>query len=52
MGMFQYSDDGTKASVTFQAHKFPYTASVYYQCNVKLCNKDDKDSCVSNSHFM
>ena len=23
----------------FQAHKFPYTSSVYYQCNVKLCIK-------------
>ncbi|CAG9863314.1 unnamed protein product [Phyllotreta striolata] len=41
MGMFQYSDDQAKASVQFQAHKFPYTASVYYQCNVKLCLKAD-----------
>ncbi|CAH1979627.1 unnamed protein product [Acanthoscelides obtectus] len=39
MGLFQYSEDNTKASVEFQAHKFPYTASVYYQCNVKLCLK-------------
>lgn len=39
MGPFDYSDNKTKALVTFQAHKFPYTASVYYQCNVKLCLK-------------
>ncbi|KAJ8963335.1 hypothetical protein NQ318_018806 [Aromia moschata] len=44
MGMFKYSADRTKASVHFQAHKFPYTASVYYQCNVKLCTKAD-DGC-------
>ncbi|XP_057662554.1 cuticlin-4 [Diorhabda carinulata] len=42
MGMFRYSEDKTKAYVEFQAHKFPYTASVYYQCNVKLCLKADK----------
>lgn len=41
MGMFEYSPDKTKASVHFQAHKFPYTVSVYYQCNVKLCLKAD-----------
>lgn len=41
MGMFQYSEDKTRAIVHFQAHKFPYTASVYYQCNVKLCLKAD-----------
>lgn len=40
MGEFQYSEDSTKASVSFPAHKFPYTASVYYQCHVKLCKKD------------
>ena len=39
MGAFDYSENKTKALVTFQAHKFPYTASVYYQCNVKLCLK-------------
>lgn len=39
MGQFLYSDDKTIASVHFQAHKFPYTASVYYQCNVRLCIK-------------
>lgn len=41
MGKFVYSNDETTASVHFQAHKFPYTASVYYQCNVKLCVKAD-----------
>ncbi|XP_019879499.1 cuticlin-4 [Aethina tumida] len=41
MGMFEYSQDKTRAAVKFQAHKFPYTASVYYQCNVKLCLKAD-----------
>lgn len=41
MGQFQYSPSKTVASVHFQAHKFPYTASVYYQCNVRLCLKAD-----------
>ncbi|XP_051172704.1 cuticlin-4 isoform X1 [Leptopilina boulardi] len=40
MGQFTYSEDKTEAKVNFQAHKFPYTASVYYQCNVRLCVKD------------
>ncbi|CAA9997714.1 unnamed protein product [Nesidiocoris tenuis] len=39
MGPFQYSDDGNSAHVEFQAHKFPYTDSVYYHCNVHLCLK-------------
>merc|ERR1712128_340541 len=39
MGEFEYSDSKTTALVKFQAHKFPYTSSVYYQCNVKLCIK-------------
>ncbi|XP_060536368.1 cuticlin-4 isoform X2 [Cylas formicarius] len=39
MGMFQYSGDFSKAEVQFKAHKFPYIASVYYQCNVRLCVK-------------
>ncbi|XP_066597510.1 cuticlin-1 [Prorops nasuta] len=39
MGQFTYSHDKTEARVNFQAHKFPYTASVYYQCNVRLCLK-------------
>ncbi|XP_054281322.1 uncharacterized protein LOC128998990 [Macrosteles quadrilineatus] len=44
MGMFHYSSNMTTALVHFQAHKFPYTASVYYQCNVRLCLKAD-DGC-------
>jgi len=39
MGEFEYSESKTTALVRFQAHKFPYTSSVYYQCNVKLCIK-------------
>ena len=39
LGQFEYSANLTKASVSFQAHKFPYTSSVYYQCNVRLCLK-------------
>lgn len=39
MGPFNYSESKTSAKVNFQAHKFPYTASVYYQCNVRLCLK-------------
>uniref|UniRef100_A0A0A9VXF5 Cuticlin-1 n=1 Tax=Lygus hesperus TaxID=30085 RepID=A0A0A9VXF5_LYGHE len=39
MGPFEYSDDGNSAHVEFQAHKFPYTDSVYYHCNVHLCLK-------------
>ncbi|XP_022912990.1 cuticlin-1 isoform X2 [Onthophagus taurus] len=37
MGMFEYSEDKTKATVQFQAHRFPSTFSVYYQCHVRLC---------------
>lgn len=40
MGPFEYSHNKTRATVSFQAHKFPYTSSVYYQCNVRLCLKD------------
>jgi len=39
MGQFQYSANKTTAVVNFQAHKFPYTTSVYYQCHVHLCLK-------------
>ncbi|XP_054709825.1 cuticlin-1-like [Uloborus diversus] len=39
MGAFEYSKDLTSAHVTYPAHKFPFTSSVYYQCNVKLCTK-------------
>lgn len=40
MPEFVYSKNLSRASVTFQAHKFPYTSSVYYQCNVRLCFRD------------
>ncbi|RWS17609.1 uncharacterized protein B4U79_06036 [Dinothrombium tinctorium] len=40
MRAFEYTHNLTKATVTFQAHKFPYTSSVYYQCNVRLCLKE------------
>jgi len=43
MGQFEYSDDRSKATVSFPAHKFPYTSSVYYQCNVRLCALQDPD---------
>lgn len=39
MGLFKYGDENNRAEVRFKAHKFPYIASVYYQCNVKLCLK-------------
>ncbi|XP_037910060.1 uncharacterized protein LOC119650908 [Hermetia illucens] len=53
MGSFEYSEDRMAATVTFPAHKFPYTASVYYQCNVRLCALQDPDcqkapTCGSN----
>lgn len=40
MGPFEYTRNLTKAHVSFHAHKFPYTSSVYYQCNVRLCLKE------------
>ncbi|KFM65219.1 Cuticlin-1, partial [Stegodyphus mimosarum] len=39
MGPFEYNKNLTSAHVTYPAHKFPFTSSVYYQCNVKLCFK-------------
>lgn len=44
LGPFDYDSDRTKATVTFPAHKFPYTTSVYYQCNVRLCSMEE-DNC-------
>ncbi|KAI2801588.1 hypothetical protein BLOT_009402 [Blomia tropicalis] len=41
MGQFEYTGNLTRAHVSFHAHKFPYTSSVYYQCNVRLCLKDN-----------
>lgn len=40
MPQFVYAQNLTRASVIFQAHKFPYTSSVYYQCNVRLCFRE------------
>lgn len=37
MPKFEYSNNSTRATVTFPAHKFPHTSSIYYQCNVRLC---------------
>lgn len=37
MPKFEYTNNSTRASVSFPAHKFPHTSSVYYQCNVRLC---------------
>ncbi|KAI5702601.1 hypothetical protein M8J75_001945 [Diaphorina citri] len=41
MGPFEYAKNLTSARVQFKAHKFPYTASVYYQCRVVLCTQYD-----------
>ncbi|XP_055607930.1 uncharacterized protein LOC129755451 [Uranotaenia lowii] len=43
LGPFEYTEDRSKATVTFPAHKFPYTTSVYYQCNVRLCALGDPE---------
>lgn len=37
MPAFEYSNNYTRAAVSFPAHKFPHTSSVYYQCNISLC---------------
>lgn len=37
MPRFEYSNNSTRAAVSFPAHKFPHTSSIYYQCNVRLC---------------
>lgn len=50
MGMFQYSSDKQEARVSFPAHKFPYTASVYYTCEVKLCDLKHPTDCEPCSH--
>lgn len=43
MGQFDYSKDRQSATVTFPAHKFPYTAAVYYQCNIIYCKLKDPE---------
>ncbi|KAG7312717.1 hypothetical protein JYU34_001088 [Plutella xylostella] len=50
MGLFQYSSDRQEARVSFPAHKFPYTASVYYTCEVKLCDLQHPTDCMPCSH--
>ncbi|KAJ2938170.1 hypothetical protein O0L34_g18510 [Tuta absoluta] len=50
MGMFQYSNDKQAARVAFPAHKFPYTASVYYTCEVKLCDLNHQSDCEPCTH--
>ncbi|XP_047038231.1 cuticlin-4 isoform X2 [Helicoverpa zea] len=50
MGQFQYSSDRQTARVSFPAHKFPYTASVYYTCEVKLCDLKHPTDCEPCSH--
>lgn len=45
MGMFDYSEDGMRAQVSFSAHKFAWSPSVYYTCGVKLC----KNACFHKS---
>jgi len=58
LGELEYSSSKTTAAVRFQAHKFPYTSSVYYQCNVKLCIKnaggcdDVPPVCVDGSNVL
>lgn len=43
LGPFSYDSDRTMATVAFPAHKFPYTSSVYYQCNVRLCSLEEEN---------
>ncbi|XP_072937826.1 cuticlin-4 isoform X2 [Epargyreus clarus] len=50
MGLFQYKSDKQQAQVSFPAHKFPYTASVYYTCEVKLCDLNHPTDCEPCSH--
>ncbi|CAH4029534.1 cuticlin-4 [Pieris brassicae] len=50
MGLFQYSVEKQDAKVSFPAHKFPYTASVYYTCEVKLCDLNHPTDCEPCSH--
>ena len=40
LGPFEYSASKSTTAVRFQSHKFPYTDSVYYQCNIRLCIKN------------
>ncbi|XP_028173263.1 cuticlin-1 [Ostrinia furnacalis] len=50
MGVFQYSADNMRAQVSFSAHKFAWSPSVYYTCGVKLCKKAcQRKSCADKS---
>ncbi|KAL0809693.1 hypothetical protein ABMA28_011210 [Loxostege sticticalis] len=50
MGVFQYSADSMRAQVSFSAHKFAWSPSVYYTCGVKLCKKSCyRKSCADKS---
>jgi len=51
MPPFEYDLNRTRAMVKFQAHKFPYTSSVYYQCNVRLCLRNGGCDEVTPSLF-
>ncbi|XP_038217635.1 uncharacterized protein LOC119836396 [Zerene cesonia] len=50
MGRFEYSGRSQEARVAFPAHRFPYTASVYYTCEVKLCDLSHPTDCEPCSH--
>lgn len=39
LGPFEYSGSKTTAAVRFQAHKFPYTASVYYSATCSFVSR-------------
>lgn len=52
MPKFEYTNNSTRAAVSFPAHKFPHTSSVYYQCNVRLCINNggcEQSDCVASS---
>lgn len=52
MPRFEYSNNFTRAVVSFPAHKFPHTSSVYYQCNVRLCINNggcDQAECANDA---
>lgn len=50
MGEFDYTNDRDEAKVSFPAHKFPYTASVYYECIVKMCHVNDMECKMVSVH--
>lgn len=47
MGEFDYSDDASHAMVSFNAHRFPDSNIVNYQCMVQMCLKSvGQQSCA------